>query len=62
MQPFINGKEKEGGSMYVPVTDGTLSPSRILPNQNITVTINLQQEINSGTYDLWLVYRSPSIC
>ncbi len=52
-------KEKEGGSMYLPVTEGTLSPSRILPNQNITVTINLQQEINSGTYDLWLSYSPP---
>jgi hypothetical protein len=52
-------KDKEGNSMYVPVTEGTLSPSRILPNQNITVTINLQQEINSGTYDLWLSYSPP---
>lgn len=52
-------KEKEGVSMYVPVTEGTLSPSRILPNQNITVTINLQQEINSGTYDLRLSYSPP---
>jgi hypothetical protein len=52
-------KEKEGGPMYVPVTDGTQSPSRILPNQNITVTINLQKEINSGTYDLWLSYSPP---
>jgi hypothetical protein len=52
-------KEKEGSSIYVSVTDGTLSPSRILPHQNITVTINLQQEINSGTYDLWLSYSPP---
>lgn len=52
-------KENEGASMYIPVTEGTLSPNRILPNQNITVTINLQQEINSGTYDLWLSYIPP---
>ena len=52
-------KEKDGGPLYVPVTEGTLSPSRILPNQNITVTINLQQEINAGTYDLWLSYSPP---
>jgi len=52
-------KEKDGSSMYVPVTEGTLSPSRILPNQNITVTIDLQKEIDSGTYDLWLSYSPP---
>ena len=51
--------EKDGSSMYVPVTEGNLSPSQILPNQNITVTINLQKEINSGTYDLWLSYSPP---
>ena len=47
------------GSQYEKVTEGTVSPNRILPNQKETVTVNLQQEISSGTYKLWLICSPP---
>jgi len=43
----------------IDITDGAVSPSELLPNQNVTLTISLKNELSSGNYCLKLHNASP---
>ena len=38
----------------IDVTEGSISPSEVLPNQNITLTVSLEKDLPSGNYSLKL--------
>jgi hypothetical protein len=43
----------------IPITEGTLFPNELPPNENITFTVDLEKELSSGNYSLAILNYLP---